>query len=269
MTDLEPTSATSNGRHLGYAGAAAVVAASTFIPLPLVDDWVASLSRRQLVAAALARHGRTFSVGDLKPLYDNGGSLLGLPWRFAKGLVLLPIKKVLAKVLIVFAVRDVVLAVGKTIALGHTLERELRLGLFRDDDGRDKRRDDAARLRKALDGAYAGIDQRLVKRAATAAIARVRGAPADGGDVESFLARAHLLELALARAVLRALRDLVAVGVAELAPAPVEELRGARDFLDAAIAQVRELAFGVRAQLGARPALAELERRRRRRARPA
>lgn len=171
-------------RPLNNIGAAAVVGASTFVPLPLVDDWIASLSRRQLVRAALRRHGRTFVVRDVKPLYDVGGSLLGLPWRIAKGIILAPINKVLKKVLVVFAARDLALAMGKTIALGHILERELKLGAFRDSDTREQRRDQATRLRKALDAALKDVDVRLLTRAAQALIARARGRQDGRSDVE-------------------------------------------------------------------------------------
>jgi hypothetical protein len=178
--------------HMGTGAVAALVGASTFIPLPLVDDWVASLSRRQLVAGALKRHDRTFPVGELKPLYTQGGTIWGLPFRFVKGLVLLPFNKILKKLLVVFAVRDVGLAVGKTIALGHTLERQLNLGMFRNDDSPATRRHDATRLQKAFSGAYQGIDQRIVLRAAKVLVTQLRqkvdpDADASQRDVEGFL----------------------------------------------------------------------------------
>ncbi|MDP2340002.1 MAG: hypothetical protein Q8O67_03505 [Deltaproteobacteria bacterium] len=176
--------------NMQHVGSAVVVAASTFFPLPVVDEWIASVSRKQLVARALQRHGRTFAIGDVKPLY-NHGSLWNLPWRIAKGILMAPINKVLKKVLFVFAIRDLVLAMGKTIALGHTLDRELRLGAFRDDDKPAFRRDAAARTKQALDHALSGVDRRLLQRAARAAIAQARKKPNDAAavdDVEGFLA---------------------------------------------------------------------------------
>jgi len=175
---------------LDHVGTAALVGASTLIPLPLVDDWVASLSRRRLVASALQRHGRTSSVRELEPLYAGGGTLWGLPFRFVKSLVLLPFDKILKKVLVVFAVRDVGLAIGNTIALGHTLERQLRLGMFRDEESPATHQDDAARLRDAFDAGYKGIDQRMVLRAAKVLVAQLRqqaGTDANPRDVEGFL----------------------------------------------------------------------------------
>ncbi len=177
----------SNADRLVHAGAAVATGAARFVPLPFVDDWLAALSRRQLVASILKRHGRTCATRDLKHLYDDGGSLLGLPWRVAKGLVLAPIKKVFRTVFFVFALRDAALTVGKTIALGHTLDRALRLGAFRDDASRAERRDEARRLRKALDVAYTNIDERLVRRAANALIESVKQRPAHDADLEGFL----------------------------------------------------------------------------------
>lgn len=178
-------------RPLNTLGTAAIVGASTLVPLPLVDDWIASLSRRHLVATTLARHGRSVPVSDLKHLYDDGGSLIGLPWRMAKAIILAPINIILKKVLVVFAARDFALAVGKTIALGHTLERALERGGFRDEDTHEKRRDDAARLRKALDKALVGVDMRVLQRTTAAVIARARKKPVaaeDEAEVETFLA---------------------------------------------------------------------------------
>ncbi|MCC7073777.1 MAG: hypothetical protein IT383_20880 [Deltaproteobacteria bacterium] len=192
----------SNADKLVHAGAAVATGAARFIPLPFVDDWVATLSRRQLVASILKRHGRQFATSDLKQLYDDGGSLLGLPFRVAKGLVLAPIKKLFRTVFFVFALRDVAMAAGKTVALGHTLDRALGLGAFRDEDTRAHRRDEARRLRKALDSAYAKIDERLVRRAANALIDRVKKVPTHDDDIEGFLAE-------LDRRVDQALLDVV------------------------------------------------------------
>lgn len=170
------------------AGAAIATGAATVVPLPFVDDWITARSRRELVAAALRAHGRTFHVRELRALYQDGGSLLGLPWRIAKGLVLLPVKKVFRSVFFVLGIRSVALAVGRTLALGHVVDRQLRLGMFRDDDSAAARADQARRLRRALDTAWQGIDDRLVRRIANLAIARARGAQGADTEIEGFLA---------------------------------------------------------------------------------
>ncbi len=150
--------------HLVHGGAAVAVGAARFVPIPLLDDWLASMSRRQLAKSILRRHGRRFAVGDVHALYDDGW-WAGLPFRMLKNVVLFPVRKILRPLLPFLLARDLGLAVGRTLALGHTLDRQLRLGLLRDDDDRAGRRDDAQRLRKALDTAWQGIDQRVVKNA--------------------------------------------------------------------------------------------------------
>jgi hypothetical protein len=177
------------GRPIEHVGAAVVVGAATFFPLPVIDDWIAAASRKQLVARALRRHGRTFPASDVRPLY-NHGNWWGFPWRVLKGILLAPINKILKKVLFVFAIRDLALAIGKTLALGHILDRELRLGSFRDDDKPAFRTDAAERVMKALNHALKDVDRRVLQRAARAAIAQARKRPNDAAaaDVEGFFA---------------------------------------------------------------------------------
>lgn len=170
------------------AGAAIATGAATLVPLPFVDDWITARSRRELVAAALRAHGRTFHVRELRALYQDGGSLIGLPWRIAKGLVLVPVKKLFRSVFFVLGLRSVALAVGRTLALGHVVDRQIRLGMFRNDDSAAARADQARRLRRALDRAYSGVDDRLVRRVANLALERARGAHGGDGEIEGFLA---------------------------------------------------------------------------------
>lgn len=160
-------------KHIPATGAAVVVAGARLLPLPLVDDWVASFSRRRLARSILDRHGRSFAVGDVAALTDDG-SWLGLPWRVVKSFLLFPVKKILRPLLPFLLVRDLALAVGRTLAFAHTLDRQLRLGLLRDVDDRATRREEAKRLRKALDTAWQGIDQRLVGRAVKSALQKVK-----------------------------------------------------------------------------------------------
>ena len=172
------------------AGAAVVVAGARLLPLPLVDDWIASFSRRRLAASILRRHERKFSVRDVAALTDDG-SWLGLPWRMVKSFLFFPVKKILRPLLPFLLVRDLGLAVGRTLAFAHTLDRQLRLGLLRDADDRATRRDEARRLRKALDVAWRGIDQRLVGRAVKGALQKARRTPpassSQQSEMEGFL----------------------------------------------------------------------------------
>lgn len=173
--------------HLPGASAAVVVGATQFVPLPFVDDWIASFSRRQLVKNILAKHGRTFPLQDLGALTDDG-SWWGLPWRMAKNLALFPVKKLLRPFAPILLARAVALAVGRTLALAHTLDRQLAFGRLRDDDDAVSRRDQARQLRKALDQAWAKIDQRLITRTVKSiALALQRKTPVEG-EMEGLLA---------------------------------------------------------------------------------
>jgi hypothetical protein len=148
--------------------AAVVTGVSSIVPVPFLGDWLVARSRHEIVKRALLRHGRTFKARDLVAFYDDPFSWLGLPWRFVKGLVLAPIKRLLRMLFVVLAVRDVALNVGRTLALGHTLDRMLRTGSFKNDDSVATRRHEAARLRKAFDEAFRGVDERVVRRAMAA-----------------------------------------------------------------------------------------------------
>lgn len=173
------------------AGAAVATGAATLLPLPFLDDWILARSRRQLIASALVAHGRTFPATELRALYQDGGSWLGLPWRIAKSVALMPVKKLFRSVFFVLGLRAVALAVGRTLALGHTVDRQLRRGGFREDSSTAVRADEARRLRRALDHAWQGIDERLVKRIANQALERARGergARVDTAEIEGFLA---------------------------------------------------------------------------------
>jgi hypothetical protein len=175
--------------HVVAGGSAVVVGAARLVPLPLVDDWIASLSRRQLVRSLLRRHGRAFPVSELAPLYDDG-SIFGLPFRMAKNLLLFPVRKVLKPLLPFLLARDIALAVGRTIALGHVLDRQLRLGMFAEQDGKKARREQARRLRAALDGAWSGVDRRLVQSAVSVAWQKARSQPAP--ELEGLFAEVDL-----------------------------------------------------------------------------
>lgn len=177
-------------------GAAVATGVSSVVPLPFVGDWIVTVSRRQMAKQTLLRHGRTFNVADLSTFYGEEFSWLGLPWRFVRGLILAPIKRLLRALFVVLAFRDVALNVGRTLAMNHTLDRMVRGGSFRDDDSAATRQHEAKRLRRAFDVAYGGIDERLVRRAVAAvrdqigraargAVGVVDTVPAD--DVEGFL----------------------------------------------------------------------------------
>jgi len=184
--------------HLPGTTAAVAVGASQLVPLPLVDDWLASFSRRQLAKSILAKHGRRFSFEDLGALTDDG-SWWGLPWRMAKNVMMFPVKKLLRPFLPWLLARDVALAVGRTLALAHTLDRQLTLGRFSDDDDVSIRREQARQLRKALDQAWANVDQRLISKTLKRIARALRRKEPVDGEMEGLLAELdRRVDLALA-----------------------------------------------------------------------
>ena len=157
-----------NSRVVVDTSAAVLTGVSSIVPVPFLGDWLVARSRHEVVKRALTRHGRTFAASDLVAFYDAPLSWLGLPWRFVRGLVLVPVKRMLRMLFVVLAVRDVALNVCRTLALGHTLDRMLRSGSFKNDDSVATRRHEADRLRKAFDEAFRGVDERVVRRAMAA-----------------------------------------------------------------------------------------------------
>lgn len=170
------------------AGAAVATGAAALLPVPFLDDWIMARSRRQLVQAALRAEGRSFAARELRALYEDGGSWVGLPWRIVKGVALMPIKKLFRSVFLVLGARAVALEVTRTLALGHTVHRQLRQGWFRDEHSAAVRADEARRLRRALDRALQGIDERWLRQVANLVLDRVRGAALEPTAFAGFFA---------------------------------------------------------------------------------
>ena len=185
-------------QRLQVAGATAVVVSARFVPVPVVDNWVASFARRQIVQMLLRRHGRRCATGDLAAVYDDG-SIWGLPWRMVKNVVMFPVKKLLRPLLPVLLARDLGLAVGRTIALAHVVDRQLRLGMFRDDDSKKERRAQAQRLRAAFDASFKGIDQRALRQAVGSVMARVRPSTAPQSESPEMQSLLSALDAAIDR----------------------------------------------------------------------
>lgn len=160
---------------MDLARAALLTGASTFVPIPFADEWVLVKARRDMMAALLRRADRSYAVDHVKPLYDEpSGSLLLLPFRLAGKLVLVPVRKALRAVFVVFAVRAAALQVGKTLALGAVVERLLARGLLRDEPSA---RAQAKAIRAAFEEAFAGSDVRALQDAAKKAVELVRRKP--------------------------------------------------------------------------------------------
>ena len=143
-----------------------------FIPVPFADDLADRQVRKRMVGVLLDRRGRVaVDAGDVKPLWAGvGGGIVSKAGGLAKSLVLKPVKKVLRTVFFVMTFRKAILEATEALLLGHTLDRLLADGWFADGTDRDRLRDDAERVSRAVDAAWGAADRRalvaLVRRSA-------------------------------------------------------------------------------------------------------
>lgn len=193
---------------------AILVAASRFVPVPLVDDLLAGQVRRFMVVRLLRDAGRTFDPGRVKPLWEDssgcGGclmSLLTLPLK----VILFPIRKIVA---LVGAVTGMSRDLTDTLLLARAVDRALRRGLMPEGAEPATLTAEATAVRAAYQTASKGTDLALLRSVVTDALQGARG---------------------LAGAALRAARRLVSRAPddapADTGSAEVE--RGARQVEDA------------------------------------
>lgn len=207
------------------ARAALFTTVAVFLPIPLVDDLLLARARTHLVATVLRAHGRDLDPRRLAPLWAGGGCLsgcLGLPLK----LLLWPLKKLMRTVFFVLGLRAAALEVGRTLALGRTVDRRLRAGHLAggpapSPPAADPVALEALRLRAALDRAYAGVDRAAL---ASALAVLLRGARAAPG----------LLRYAARRVLRRGVQD-EAAAVAALPPAERQAVAGAVGRVEAAL----------------------------------
>lgn len=174
--------------------AGVISASSTFVPVPLVDDYLQSKCRRFAVQKTLQAHSMRADVERFEPYYDgSGGFFSGLGSMALKAplkLALFPIRKPLR---LIRSVRDVPLEIIRTILLGRTLDRFLRARRSDAPNGNAPPPDAAviADLRRAFDKAFARMDFHVLRAATkdafmastrllSAVLAARRKAPADG-----------------------------------------------------------------------------------------
>ncbi len=162
------------------ARAAVLTGASTFVPVPFLDDVVLTRARRSLTASLLQHHGRAYDVLDVAPLYeDPSGSWLALPFKIAGKLVLLPVRLALRTVFVVFQVRAVALEVGKTLLLGATIDRLLADGALTGTTA-EARKAEALAIRAAFEATFAGVDRRAVVDAGKRVLKAAKRAAPEG-----------------------------------------------------------------------------------------
>jgi hypothetical protein len=206
ISDASPPNATENLARAGEAAgpspwlvrqwvvAGVISASSTFVPLPLVDDYLQAKCRRFAVQKTLQAHGLRADADRFEPYYDgSGGIFSGLGSMALKAplkLALFPIRKPLR---LIRSVRDVPLEIVRTVLIGRTLDRFLRARGTEAPNANSPVLDAAivADLRRAFDRAFARMDFRLLRAATkdafmastrllSALLAARRQSPADG-----------------------------------------------------------------------------------------
>jgi hypothetical protein len=162
---------------------AGIVAASArFIPLPFVDALVCDRCRKYVVAKTLDHHQMQTTVADLKPYYGvgngcvagcAGGILLAPLW-----LLLFPIRKLIS---LITSVRGVPMEITRTVLLGRALDRRLREG--------EIDAEEAAKMRRAFDLAFARMDLRGVRAAISDAISQANHWKSGAVEIGRWVAR--------------------------------------------------------------------------------
>jgi hypothetical protein len=102
---------------------AVLVAASGFIPIPLVDDLIPRQLVRQLIRTILRQTGRRYSTARVKPLYAGEGCLagaLGILLKLPIDLLIYPVRKL---VRVIKGIRSLSQRLVSTYLLGHTVNR--------------------------------------------------------------------------------------------------------------------------------------------------
>ena len=148
----------------------AVVAATKFTPLPFVDDFLETQSKKFIIKRTLRKNGTSMEPELLSALYDDSGRYLK---RISKRIVRAPLDLVLFPfrriVRLATSVRTVPLSLMYGVLLGRTFDRCLKSGVF--NNLSDKQKAEAAELaRKAFDGAFGNIDVQVISKIAPQAM---------------------------------------------------------------------------------------------------
>lgn len=147
-----------------------VAAGARFIPIPFVDELVQSRCRRFVITQTLAAHQSTLTANEIAPFYSSSGGCvvgcLGMLLRAPLKVFLFPIRKI---VTIFTSVRGVPLEIMRTVLLGRTLDRYLRLGKL----GKPTSTVDTLEMRNAFETAFAQMDWRAVRAAIKDALGTV------------------------------------------------------------------------------------------------
>lgn len=154
-------------RFRGITFHAVVAGLCVFIPLPFVDEWAIGRSRRSMVGRLLPA-STSWDKAQLN-LLANGRSdwrrgCLRLPWVVIRKLIFWPIKRLIRKLLIVFAIKDAVTEMSRTFQIGYLVDVSVGEadGLPPPESGPEFPQ--TWQVRRAIEASLAEVDARPVRR---------------------------------------------------------------------------------------------------------
>ena len=141
------------------------------VPVPFLDKFLLSHVHRQMIASILAKNDIKCKAKDLYPLYKNYRGcfirLLFFIFVFPFLLIIKLIINFLKWLFFFLVIREAALDMGKTILLGHTVERCILDGRIPTPDRDDKKSykktfKATVKCKKKLDKAFKGSDMRVI-----------------------------------------------------------------------------------------------------------
>jgi len=156
---------------------AVLVAASGFIPVPVVDDLIPGQLVRHLIRTILRQAGRRYATSSVKPLFAGEGCLagvLGILIKLPIDLLLYPVRKF---VRILQGIRALSQRLVSTYLLGHTVNRYVSKDWLAQDATRTVLLFQAQVLRSAFETALEKTNPVVFAQSVGAVIGGLRGLP--------------------------------------------------------------------------------------------
>lgn len=154
-----------------WAACALVASVARFVPVPLLDDAVATRATRLAVSRTLRAHDRTYPATAVKPLWaPEGGGIGGFLASVPRRVLLFPVRKYTK---IAGAVTGVPNDISRVLLLGRATHRALARGDLSGTDSAETRRE-AAQVREAFDAVLDEMDYSILRGAVSDGIGQVR-----------------------------------------------------------------------------------------------
>jgi hypothetical protein len=164
----QPDSDQSSAADLRIVSAAVLTGLALLVPIPFLDDMIATRARRHLIQSLLqdSRAGTSgLSLRAIAVVYQGQGGCLSGCLGFFVGLITKPIIKLFTTIFFVLAIRSAILSVAETLMLGRCFRRSLERGDWSPPLGLPAQSQRAKYFRQAFDKAFAGLDRRLLRHA--------------------------------------------------------------------------------------------------------